>query len=182
MPERMTREQSRRPIAGGGFSLMELVVVIAIMAILSVVAVPAGCFMIVARTGTAGRVMVQDLTYARERAMNSGTPSWVVFSTATDSYSILVENPTTPGRAGAQALEDPMTGYAFKQSFGSGEFVGVDIKTASFDGNPEVGFDWLGRSLNTTGGALAAQGSVTLSNGYGCTVEAGTGAITYVHP
>jgi len=151
--ERMTREQSRRPTPGGGFSLLELVVVMAVMAVLSVVAIPALLWLGPARVGTAARVTTQMLTYAREHAMNTGTPCWVVFDTTGEMFSVLTEIRGSPGRAGAVAMNDPATGRALVQAFGSGEFPGVGIASSDFDGWHEVGFDHLGRPLNHTGGA-----------------------------
>lgn len=157
------------------FTLAELVAVVAVLAVVSVVAVPAAWWMAATRAGGAARVLVQDLTYAREHAMQSGTPSWVVFSTPAQTYSILAEDAANPGRDDAQPIEDPATGWAYTQAYGQGTFVGVSLVGASFEGAPEVGFDWLGRPLRAGGATLGSRGTVTLNDGFGCVVEPGTG-------
>jgi prepilin-type N-terminal cleavage/methylation domain-containing protein len=166
---------ARHPHRGGGFSLIELTVVMVIAAIMAVVAVPTLTSLAATRSASAARLVVRDLSYARERAIASGLQTWVVFNTGSSSYSILQEPAGNPGRANAAAIRDPARQGNYSQAFGSGEFSGVSISAVNFDGGVECGFDWLGKPLNSGQTSLAASGTVTLSGGKVITVQMGTG-------
>lgn len=171
--------RSRRRTGVGGFTLIELIVVMTIAAILAAVAVPTLSNLGGTRKSVAARVIVRDLAYARERSMETGTRAWVVFSTGTNSYSVLWEDPANPGRAGATALSDPaLTGKTYVQYLNTGEFAGVTLASAVFDSGSEVGFDWVGKPLNNTSASLSANGVVTLTGGTTVTVQAATGLAT----
>ncbi len=174
--------KARRPGKGGGFSLFELIAVIVIAGILAATAVPVLSSATGSSAPMAAKQLVRDLTFARQRAVATGTRSWVVFDTAADTWSVLAEDPNSPGRINAAVLTDPATSGPFVQSLGVNQFVGVRLMTASFDAGPEIGFDWLGRPLNETETALSAQGSVTLSGSHVITVEVGSGFVAYTPP
>ncbi|MCI0365427.1 MAG: prepilin-type N-terminal cleavage/methylation domain-containing protein [Phycisphaerales bacterium] len=166
----------------GGFTLIELIAVLVIVAIMAGVAAPTLSTMGVARSGMAGKQVLRDLTFARQRAVATGVTSWVVFNTGSESWSILAENPASPGRAGATVLTDMATGRPYSTTLGTGEYVGVGLVSCTFDGNTEVGFDWLGKPFNSAETALAWQGSVVLSGQNVVTVEAITGHVMYAPP
>jgi prepilin-type N-terminal cleavage/methylation domain-containing protein len=176
------RIQRRRPGPGGGFTLVELIAVIAIAAIIAGTAVPALSSLSESRTAVAARDLVRDLSFARQRAVASGTRSWVRFDAAAETWSVLVEDPASPGRAGASVMTDPATGRSFVVALGQPPLDGVTIASATFDGGAEVGFDWLGEPLNVAETALAADGAVTLSGGAVVTVRKGTGYVSQTAP
>ena len=165
-----------------GFTLIELVAVIVIIAVLAAVAAPALDSLSDTSATMAARTLLHDLTFARQRAVATGTVTWVVFDTGAETWSVLAEDPDNPGRAAAAVLTDPATGGNFTCTLGTGTFAGVAITAAAFDGDVEVGFDWLGRPLNAAEADLAAQGSVTLTGNHVVNVAIGTGTITYVAP
>ncbi len=182
MVVQLTRHNPRRLSRGGGFSLIELIAVMIVVGILAATAAPILSATTGTRSAMAARHLVRDLTFARQRAAATGTRSWVVFDTVANTWSVLAEDPNSPGRINAVVLTDPATSGPFVQSLGVNQFVGVQLVTASFDGNVEIGFDWLGRPLNQTETALAAQGSVTLSGSHVITVEVGSGFVAYTPP
>ena len=182
MVVQITRNDPRRLSRGGGFSLIELIAVMIVVGILAAAVAPVLSATASTRAAMAARHLVRDLTFARQRAVATGTRSWVVFDTAADTWSVLAEDPNSPGRINAAVLTDPATSGPFVQSLGVNQFVGVQLVTAAFDGNDEIGFDWLGRPLNQTEAALAAQGSVTLSGSHVVTVEVGSGFVAYAPP
>ncbi len=182
MPIHQHIEHSRRPIPGGGFTLIEMIVVVVLVSVLAVIAIPRVTSFTDTRGAAAGRLIQRDMSFARERAVATGARSWVTFNTATGLCSVLVENPAAPGRAGAVVLTDPATGQAYSRRYGTGEFVGVALTGASFDAGTEVGFDWLGRPYNATENLLGASGVVTITGNHRVTIEPGTGAIAYVKP
>lgn len=146
------------------------------VAILAVVATPRLSNLGTTRAAVAARTIARDLTYARERAIATGTRTWVVFSTATNSYSVLSENPASPGRVGASTLTDPNgNGKPYVQYLNTGEFVGVTLTGVTLDAGTEVGFDWVGKPYNNTSTALSSAGTISLPNGYSVTIQPSTG-------
>jgi type II secretory pathway pseudopilin PulG len=162
--------------------LIELIAVIVVLGILSAVAVPSLTSLGDTRERMAAHVLLRDLTFARQYAVATGTTTWVVFDASAETWQVLAEDPLSPGRAGASVMTDPATGAPFERTLGADEFVGVGIVSAAFDGNDEIGFDWLGRPFNAAETALAAQGVVTLTGGDVVNVVVGTGYAKHVAP
>src|SRR5262245_23115160 len=105
---------ARRPMhLDGGFTLIELITVVAIVAILAGVAVPILIGVSTARSAMAAKQVLRDMTFARQRAVATGAVSWVVFNAGAGTWSILAENPSSPGRAGAAVLNDMATGRPY---------------------------------------------------------------------
>lgn len=175
----LPRQATKAERCGPGFTLIELVVVIVIAAIVAAISVPSLGSFASTRRAMAARQMVRDLDYARERAIATGTRTWVAFATGTNSYSVLQENPASPGRAGANVLADPaFAGKDYVQSLGTGDYAGVSIVRAEFGAGTDVGFDWLGRPSDSTAADLTDAGVVTLSGGTTVTVQAVTGLVS----
>jgi hypothetical protein len=122
--------------------------------------------------------LLRDMTYARQHAVATGARTWVVFDANAETWTVMSEDASSPGRAGASVLDDPGTGQTFVQALDAGTFANVQIVSATFDGQAEVGFDWLGRPLNASEALLSASGRVTLTDGYRVDVNAVTGHIT----
>ena len=166
----------------GGFTLIELLTVLVIVAVLAGVAVPTLNTMSGSRSSMAARQLLRDLTFARQRAIATGTTSWVVFNTPLSRWTVMAENPLAPGRAGATAISDLATGRTYVISLNTGDFVGVTITGCNFDAATEIGFNWLGKPLNSTSANLAANGTVNLSGGVQITVYRGTGHVEQTLP
>lgn len=150
----------------------------AVISIVAAVAVPALSSLSSTRGAFATRLIVKDLTLARERAMATGNAHYIVFAPGAETYTLLAQNPALPGRANADVLTEPSSGRSYIRTFGAGETAGVDIVSAVFDGAAEVGFDWKGRPLNSTQSDLAAQGTVTLGGGRTVSVAVGSGLVS----
>jgi prepilin-type N-terminal cleavage/methylation domain-containing protein len=167
---------SRRDDRPRAFTIVELIIVLVVVGVVAAVALPSLASVGGSRSAIAARVMVRDVTYARERAIATGARTWVVFNVGASSYSVLGEDPANPGRFGALALKDPANpGRTYVQTLNTGEFAGVTLLSASFDGAAELGFTWLGQPLNSAQNPLATQGTVTLTGGRTVTVQVGTG-------
>ena len=164
------------------FTLIELIAVIVITAIIAGVAVPAMNSIANSRGSGAGRAIVQHLSFARERALNSGNRVWVVFDPDAESYALFAEPDGGSGYADALALIEPTTGRQMGMTLDTGEFAGIGITSASFRGStpnstPVVGFDWLGSPLAQSGSALGSNGEVVLTTGATIEVRVFTGDI-----
>jgi prepilin-type N-terminal cleavage/methylation domain-containing protein len=174
--------RTRCPRSGGGFTLIELVTVLVIVAIIAGTAAPAMNSIGETRAAMAGRQLLRDCSFARQWSIATGTRTWVVFDVSAETWSVLAEDPASPGRAGATVMTDPATGRPFTVTMGEGSFVQVEVVSASFDGDVEIGFDWLGRPLNATEASLSATGTVTLTGGHVVSVGVVTGHVRHVMP
>ncbi len=179
-----SRATTRRPGTGGGFSLIELVAVMVIVGILAGAAVVTLSSATDNRATMAAKQLVRDLTFARQRAVATGTPSWIDFDPApgAETWTVKAEDPVSvaTGYLDATELTDPATGQNFVQTLGVGSFAGVALSAAGFDGYAILGFDWLGQPWTYDGAteiALVPDGTITISGGHTVTVEAGTGHI-----
>jgi len=157
--------------------MIEVIVVLLMIAILAAVATPRIAGISTNRSAVAARMIARDLTYARERAIATGTRTWVVFNAGTSSYSVLSENSASPGRAGATTMTDPNgNGKSFVQTLNTGDFAGITMTGVNFDSGAEIGFDWVGKPYNSASNPMSAAGTVTLnSGGFVVTVQPTTG-------
>lgn len=139
-----------------GFTLMELIIIIAILGIISVVAV--------ARFGTiekdVGEKVVadrflQEIKYLRNYAINRHDTTWAVFDHSTNQYG-LYAGPTSGSRT---LIPDPHTGATSVVDIDD-EYNGVDITSVDFGGSQEVSFNWWGAP--SSGGTIVINGTITL--------------------
>lgn len=182
MNDLATNRRARRPAGGGGFTLIELIAIMVITAVLAAVSVPAFSNLADTRGVSASRMLLRDMTFARQRAVATGTTTWVVFDAGAHSWSILAEDPDNTGRAAATVLNDPATGRVFTQTLNAGDFNGVQMTAINFDSQDEIGFDWLGRPLNATEATMGTTGSVVLTGNHVVVVSMETGHVIYVAP
>jgi MSHA pilin protein MshC len=162
----------------GGFSLVELVTVLVIIGILAAVAVPAVASFSGSRSAVAAQRIARDLSFARHLATSSGRRTWAVFSVPANSFAVLAEPTGSPGRVNAITCSDPGTGLPLTCTLNADPFAGVSLVSVSFDSGSEVGFDWLGRPLDSAGAQLSAPGVVSLSGGQTVTIAPGSGRIS----
>ena len=169
---RMSR--SRR--GEGGFTLVELVAVMVLAGILAAATFPALGSIAAAKAAGVQRQIQRDLTFARERAVNTGVRTWVVFDVQGNSYSVLAEPEGSPGRANAAVISDAATGRMYR--IGLGNEAGASLVSANIAGASEVGFDWRGRAVTSGGVSLSAAGVVTITGGKTVTIRPGSGLAT----
>jgi len=143
------RHQKKSRCSPGGFTLLELIVVMMILAIAAAVIVPQAVGTSGLKAQSAARVIMADLEYAQSQAIVTQQTVEVDFSVTGNSYA--VTNTSGP-------LIHPITKKQYIVDFDSQQgFQGVRIDSADFGGGSKVGFDSLG--------APDADGSVTVSAG-----------------
>lgn len=182
MGPRRSSTRTRRPLRDGGFTFVEMVAIMVLVSILAAAAVAQLDRLEDSQAGIASRQLLRDLAYARQRAVATGSVTWVSIDPVAETWTILHEDPLNPGRVNAAVLTDLSSGEPMVETLGTGAFVAVQLATVDFDGNDEVGFDWLGRPRGASEAALAAEGVVTLTGGHTIRVAAGTGYATHEGP
>jgi prepilin-type N-terminal cleavage/methylation domain-containing protein len=176
------------------FTLIELIAVIVVLAVVAVGAtLHTASISATSRLRWASAQVARDLSFARERAMSTGTTHWIRFNTINQYYTLLADNTAAPGYAGATTITDPVTQTPFVTNLNRDNWAGITVASGgTFSSvNYTLGFDKLGRPLATSGAAITTSTGPTLQAGsskaYGSgayasaavTVTAATGKITY---
>lgn len=146
------------------FTLIELVTVMVILGIMAVaVAGPTLSLLDSMRSSAAAARMTADIRYTQRMALGSGLRTWVSFDATNERYSLFVEDPLNPGKAGRVAAVNPLDLTTNVVQFGSGAFANVGISSANINSTTELEFDSFGKPYDANGVALAAVGTVVLT-------------------
>jgi len=165
-----------------GFTLVEILVVVLILAIAAAIVVPAIGTAADSQVTGAASLVANDLRAARSLALTSQVPHSLVFRSDRGAYKI-VEDYGGGAYASAEAVDHPVRrGEAYEVIFSrAGRMDNVAVNSVSFDGGTYVTFDAQGEPLNGAGEALAAAGTVAIQAGecsMTVSVEALTGRVT----
>lgn len=162
----MLWERSKRRSKRFGFTLVEMMVVMVILAIAAAVVIPLAMDSTSTQALAAARMVAADLQYAQSAAITFQMPITMTFSTSNESYTLKDPNGTT--------LTHPVQRSAYAINFASQSGMNeVEIVSASFGSGQSVTFDEMGTP--------ASPGTVRLQAGpyiYDITVAAATGRIT----
>lgn len=161
---------------GGGFTLVELVLVITLVGLLAWVAYPKFATYYEIKLAAAARRVAADVRYAQSRSIGTRQVHGVLFEPAQGRYTVFSPSPATP------AIDPADRSKPLRVDFSSqAEYQGVALASASFGATTGVKFDFFGVPLDTAGIELAQTGRVVLSyQGYADTIEVtpGTGKVT----
>jgi prepilin-type N-terminal cleavage/methylation domain-containing protein len=147
--------------AAPGFSLVELLVVLAIISVTAAIAVPRyGASIARFRVESAARRVGADLTYARSVARSSSASTTVSFNAATEVYVV----------AGAAHMNTRAAGY--QVNLAADPYLAT-ILSADFGGDGQVSFDGYGRPDDA--GTVVVRNSAAQ---WQVTVQAESGAVS----
>jgi type II secretion system protein H len=125
------------PIGNAGLTLLELVLVAAIIAVLAAIAVPRyGSASVRYQVDLAARRVAADLREAQMYAKTAGTSRTVVFSAGTDSYQ-LVNVPAPDGAPGHYTVD--LSAQPYRAQLTSVDFNGDNLVVFSGWGLPDTG-------------------------------------------
>ncbi len=161
----------------GGFTLMELLAVLVLLAIISAVVVPTLSSVGATRQAAAASRLLRDVQLARQRAVARGVRTWVVIDAEAQQYALFIEDPVAPGRANRRPIIDEATGKPFVVVLNQGEWRGASVAAVDIAGRSEVGFDNRGRPLGADEALLTADGTITLSGDHTVRITARTGLV-----
>ncbi|MHC4259262.1 MAG: GspH/FimT family protein [Planctomycetota bacterium] len=150
-----------------GFTILEILIVVIIIAIGAMIAVPLASSAAGVQVGSAANMIAADLEYAKSMAITRGQNFSVVFEGAADSYRIEDQN--------GNVIPHPVKkGFDYVIDFHSdGRLDKVDISNVDFNSTSRVTFDCLGSPDN--GGAVTVQAGGNILT---VAVEPVTGFIT----
>lgn len=154
----------------GGFSLIELIIVILILVIISIFVALRSPDLNIIRTAQAAYKLKSDIRFAQSYAVASRKRSRVAFDRGANSYSVFTE----PSLGSWINMTNPLTKQSFVVNFGQGDYTGVSITQVDFGGEDnDLVFDASGIPYGYSGGsatALSANGTVVLSGGENKTI------------
>ena len=159
----------------GGFTIVEMVIVIIILSIAAMMAIPFATSGTSTQLKAAATIISSDLEYAKSMAISRGQKYWVVFDEGSESYSIKDVN-------GVIISHPIKKAFPYTINFAADSRLDrVNITSVNFDSADTVGFDYLGSPLQSDGSYLISPGQIELSAGSSTmtvNVEPVTGYIT----
>jgi prepilin-type N-terminal cleavage/methylation domain-containing protein len=143
----MCRTSNAR-MARPGFTLIELMIVVVILAIAAAIVVPMASSAGSMQLRAAGNMVAADLEYAKSMSISRGQKYSVVFDPTNGAYWVKDQNGNT--------IAHPVNqGSLYSVSFPNDSRLNqVNIANVSFDGTNAVSFDYLGSPFNGSGGNL----------------------------
>jgi prepilin-type N-terminal cleavage/methylation domain-containing protein len=164
------------------FTLIEVLVVVVILGIASAIVLPQVTSQDDTSAASAARVVMADLLYAQNRAIDMQTTHYVAFDTANQQYTLY------SSMSPATVLQHPVYQNNYVMTFGqSGSnniSQSVTLSSANFNGQTTIAFDETGVPYSYNAGVatpLSSAGTIVLTSGdYSLTISVApdTGEIT----
>ncbi|MBY0307641.1 MAG: prepilin-type N-terminal cleavage/methylation domain-containing protein [Phycisphaerales bacterium] len=177
---RPTTSSVRTPARPGGFTLIEVLVTVAILAIAAAMVIPAMGTTGVLKVQGAIRQIVSDITFAQSDAIAQQQGRAVKFETATNSYRLIQVVGATVDDANT-LYEPSRQGGRYVTSLNNADFGGATISSTTLSGNTLV-FDDMGTPVTSAGGNTPSTGGkvvlITGTSRHEVLIEAYTGRTT----
>jgi prepilin-type N-terminal cleavage/methylation domain-containing protein len=175
MEQRNTRRATWPGMPGGGFTLIEVILVVVIIGIAAAVVVPMMSAADSMQIRSAANMVAADLEYAKSMAISRGQPYTVDFSPMTESYRLLDQS--------GNVISHPVKkGFNYTVSFpNESRLSQVTIVSTNLGTYNRVKFDYLGSPYDSSDNALSSPGTIILQAGNmtkTVTIEAVTGFIS----
>jgi prepilin-type N-terminal cleavage/methylation domain-containing protein len=134
------------------FTIVEILIVVALLAIVGMMAVPMMSSAASIQIGSAANMIAADLEYAKSMAISRGQYYSVVFAPDSDSYQIFKDQGGT-----LEPISHPVKkGFPYTVNFQNDSRLNkVKILSADFGGSETVTFDYLGSPDD--GGSVSLQ-------------------------
>ena len=160
----------------GGFTLVELLTVVVLLAVVAAVVLPNAGYSDGEKALAAAKKVAADIEYAQGEAVNRQTSITVSFSPAGETYSLA---------SGGTMLTDPVYGNSFEVNLpGDLHAVGVEINSADFgSGESTVTFNAYGEPVRADGSPISSEAKVVIRCGdstYTVSIAPVTGRVVVV--
>jgi len=151
------------PIRRGGFTLIELVVVMAVLGLAAALVIPQMGSVQVLRVQAALQTIVSDLTFAQADAIAFQQRRAVVFDVENNRYRLVAIPGSTIEESNTLYLPDG-PGGRYVVSLNEPRYAGARISGSVFTAERPLVFDDLGTPMDSAGGdAPGSGGSITVS-------------------
>jgi len=130
--------------AGNGFTIIEVLLVVVIIAIAAMMVVPMFSSADSMQLRSAANMIAADLEYAKSMAITRGQNFSVVFDETAGSYRIEDQH-------GVVIAHPVKRGFDYDVNLQNERLDKVDIVDADFDSQPTITFDYLGSPYSGTG-------------------------------
>ncbi len=164
--------------ARAGFTLVELVLVLLVAVILSGLAIPSLSGLSRAKANLTATQVRSIFVYAQDWAAGTGRPTWVGYTSDTQTISAFQASADNLAFASRLALQDPLSRSSMSVDL-SDLFRKKDLIQAEYGVTRlTLKFDSTGTPVDSTDKPLENDVLIPLANGVGVRIRAGTGLVS----
>lgn len=180
---RMMMQRRRVASTGaGGYTLIEVLVVVVVLGIAAAILVPSMGQTGVLRVQAAVRTVVSDIAFAQSDALAYQRRRAVVFDQNANHYAIYEVNSDGPFPESDMLIDGSRRSGRAEESLNDPSFGGAAITGVSFDGGSTLTFDEIGGNVKTPTGDTPSSGGYVEITGSGSVfrvnVEGYTGRVS----
>ncbi|MBX3363866.1 MAG: prepilin-type N-terminal cleavage/methylation domain-containing protein [Phycisphaeraceae bacterium] len=171
-----------RRVVARAYTLIEVLVIVAILGILGAMVIPSMGEAGVLRAQSAIRTIVTDITFAQSDAMAFQRGRAVMFDVEINRYSVVQVTGPELDDVNDVMLDASRPNGEMRTDLTDQRFWGARIASADFDGQPDLIFDEMGAPVTTPGGNTPSSGGMivieTPRESYWIAVDGFTGHVT----